>query len=765
MFGYENGQPFPIHISKETFEDQMNLLLITKDEKKHYVLIKDFNVFMYNQSKHKERKHFCMYCLQCFSSEKILANHVNNCLTIIGAQAINMAKQGENILKFNNFHKQLPVPFVIYADFEAITKKVQGCEQSEEMKKDKDRRSYTEAYQTHEDSGYEYKVVCCYDDKYSKYTSIYRGENAVYKFREKMLEEVKCCKTVIKKHFNKPLVMTKYTDKDVRVRDHCHITGKFRGSAHQECNLKLRIKPENLKIPIIFHNLRGYDSHFIMQRIGEIANKHGYTNKKGEKQDININAIPNNMEKYTAFMLGNHLTFINSFQFMSSSLDKLVSNLPKDDLIYTSKAFKGKRLNLMSQKCVYPYDFMDSFEKFNQTELPNKDQFYSIQNDQHITDDEYDHANKVWNTFMIKTMGEYHDLYLVSNVLLLTNVFENFRKTCMQYYKLDPCHYFTSPGLSWDAMLKMTNIKLELMTDIDMFQFIEKGMCGGVSYIANRYGNANNKYMKEYDEKVPSKYIMYLDANDLYGWAMSQYLPTGNFKWMTDKEISKIDLGKYKADGEKGLILEVDLEYPQELHDIHNDYPVALEKVKVSNNMLSAYCKKIAEKYNISIGLVSKLIPTLRDKKEYVLHYHNLQLYLDLGLKMKKVHRVLKFDQSPWLKQYIDFNTEKRKHAKNSFEKDFFKLMNNSVFGKTMENLHKRVDVRLVTNEKKLDKLTAKPTYVSSKIFNENLMAVHKVKETLTLNRPAYVGMCILDLSKMLMYDFHYNYILDTYKL
>ena len=140
---------------------------------------------------------------------------------------------------------------------------------------------------------------------------------------------------------------------------------------------------------------------------------------------------------------------------------------------------------------------------------------------------------------------------------------------------------------------------------------------------------------------------------------MSQYLPTGNFKWMTDNEISKIDLGKCRTDGKKGLILEVDLEYPQELHDIHNDYPVTPENVKVSNNMLSAYCKIIAEKYNISIGLVSKLIPTLRDKKEYVLHYRNLQLYLDFGLKIKKVHRVLKFDQSPWLKQYIDFNTEK----------------------------------------------------------------------------------------------------------
>ena len=177
-------------------------------------------------------------------------------------------------------------------------------------------------------------------------------------------------------------------------------------------------------------------------------------------------------------------------------------------------------------------------------------------------------------------------------MLLLVDMFESFRKTCLQYYKLDPCHYFTSPGLSWDAMLKMTNIKLELMTDVDMFQFIEKIMCGGVSYIANRYGKAN---MNKYDEKAPSKYVLYLEANNLYGWAMSQYLPTGGFRWLTGKEISKLELGKYKTDGKKGLIQEVDLEYPQELHNLHNDYPVAPEKIKVSDGMLSEYCKKIAE--------------------------------------------------------------------------------------------------------------------------------------------------------------------------
>ena len=220
----------------------------------------------------------------------------------------------------------------------------------------------------------------------------------------------------------------------------------------------------------------------------------------------------------------------------------------------------------------------------------------------------------------------------------------------------------------------------------------------------------------------------------------------------------------YKENSEKGFIAEVDLEYPEELHDLHNDYPVAPEKVKVTKDMLSDYCNKIAKKYGISTGLVSKLIPTLGNKEKYVLHYRNLKLYTDLGLKITKVHRVLEFNQSPWLKQYIDFNTEKRKNSKNDFEKDFVKLMNNSVFGKTMENIRKRVDVRLVTDEKKLLKLTSKPTYVSSKIFNDNLVAVHKIKETLTLNRPAYVGMCILDLSKTLMHDFHYKYIKRNYK-
>ena len=146
-------------------------------------------------------------------------------------------------------------------------------------------------------------------------------------------------------------------------------------------------------------------------------------------------------------------------------------------------------------------------------------------------------------------------------------------------------------------------------------------MRGGISYISNRYGKANNKYMKNYNKNEASKYIMYLDANNLYGYAMSQYLPTGNFKWMKEKEISKTNLGLYTEDSKKDLILEVDLKYPNELHDLHNDYPLAAEKIKVTKDMLSPYCKQIAEKFNISIGLVHKLIPTPNNKETYVLHY------------------------------------------------------------------------------------------------------------------------------------------------
>ena len=461
------------------------------------------------------------------------------------------------------------------------------------------------------------------------------------------------------------------------------------------------------------------------------------------------------------------MTFIDSFSFMSQSLDHLSSNLSDDAFFHTRGAFPNdEEFRLIKRKGVYPYDYMDSFERFSEKSLPRIEDFYSILNDVNISESDYSHAKRVWNTFQIRDLGDYHDLYLRTDVLLLADVFENFRRTCLSYYGLDPCHYFSAPGLSWDALLKMTSVNLDLFSNIDMQLFIEKGMRGGISTITHRYAKANNKYMKDYDPEVESSYLMYLDANNLYGWAMSQSLPVGYFKWIDPAEYEDPEdfiLENYTVDTRKGVILEVDLEYPHDLHDLHNDYPLAPEKILVTDDMLSNYCKNLKERGNISSGRVKKLVPNLLPKEKYVLHYRNLKLYLSLGLKLKKIHRVLEFTQRPWMKKYIDFNTEKRKMAKNSFEKDFFKLMNNSVFGKTMENLRKRSNIKLETDPDHLLKLTRQPMYVSSKIFDENLVGVQMKKVRLTLDKPSYVGFSILDLSKTLMYDFHYNYIRKKY--
>ena len=363
----------------------------------------------------------------------------------------------------------------------------------------------------------------------------------------------------------------------------------------------------------------------------------------------------------------------------------------------------------------------------------------------------------------MKAMGDYHDLYLKADVLLLTDVFEKFIKTCLDYYGLDPCHYFSSPGLCWDAMLKMTGIELELISDIDMDLFIEKGMIGGISYIAKRNSKPNNKYMENYDSSKERVFIMYLDANDLHGWAMTQYLPYGEFKWLSKKEIDGFDLNLVKENSSVGYILEVDLEYLSNLHDLHNDYPLAPEKLEISQDMLSKYCSDIADKYGIKIGGVNKLVLIFNNKKAYVVHYRNLQLYLSLGMKLSKVHRILKFKQFDWSKKFADFNTDKRKNASNNFEKDFFKRMINSVFDKTMENLRKRICVELTNNTKVYVKCVSRPSFVSQKIFSKNFVALHKIKPVLTLNKPIYVGFSILELSKSLMYEFHYKYIKNKF--
>ena len=305
-----------------------------------------------------------------------------------------------------------------------------------------------------------------------------------------------------------------------KVRDHCHFTGKYRGAAHNNCNLQYR-KP--MIVPVIFHNLQGYDAHLFIKQLSQIP---------GE-----LTCIPSTEEKYIFFSkkikvdeyksrrtgemvsLYFEIRFIDSFKFLQTSLANLVCNLQPDDFHNTKEIFR-ENVELLTRKGVYPYDYVSSNEKLSETQLPPKEEFYSKLNDEDITDDDYQHAINVWNTFKCKTIRDYHDLYLKSDVLLLSDVFENFRKTCLKHYNLDPAHYYTSPGLAWDACLKETGQELQLLHDYDMLMMFEKGVRGGISHISKRYAEANNKYMKDYDPDEPSTYIQYLDANNLYGWAM-----------------------------------------------------------------------------------------------------------------------------------------------------------------------------------------------------------------------------------------------------
>jgi len=747
VFGWEKGI-IVHHISKQPGSmPRINLLLIEEAGKFHYTWIKDLNRLLHDQSKHDGRKHFCERCLHGYSREDLLEAHKPDCQGIgKTAVRVEMPEEGKNKLTFQNFYKKFPAPYIIYADFEALTVRIEGPELNPDQ-------SNTRNTQHHEACSYSYVVVRC--DGHTEPPVVYRGPNAAEHFLQAMQEEE--CKINTALAHPKRIMITPADEQAHKtattchvcqkplngdsVPSHCRITGKYRGAAHKACSIKLH--PKKMTIPVVFHNLRGYDSHLLMQAISKIEGK--------------ISVIPNNTEKYISFSL-NQLRFIDSAQFLMASLNKLVEANPPESFRITAKYEPDVELRkLLMRKGIYPYEYMNSWDRFNETQLPPQNAFYSALTSTGISEEDYQHAQEVWTKFDCATLGDYSDLYCRTDVLLLADVFEAFRHTCLKQYGLDPAHYYTSPGLSWDALLKKTGVELDLLMDYDQHLFIEKGMRGGISMVSKRYAKANNPGVEGYDPTKANNHILYLDANNLYGWAMSQPLPVGDFRW----EEGDVDITSLPED--EGLILEVDLEYPEELHAEHDAYPLAPERAVVKREWMSEYQVGL-----LGVGVAptaEKLIPNLYNKERYVLHYRNLQLYLSLGMKLTKIHRALRFRQNPWMEPYIRMNTELRKAATSDFEKDLYKLMNNSVFGKTMENLRRRVDVKLVraSEEDKLRKLIASPAYARANIFDDDLAAIQVHKSRLVLNRPIYVGMSILDLSKTLMYDFYYNQLKKQY--
>ena len=739
-----NGHASPLIVTKEEKPFHIDLVFLTKGtDQAHFALVKNFSRFASCQvpGKGGNERYFCKRCLNSFPRVESLEKHKEIC----GEFAAAKIELPGGKCSFKNWERMMHIPVVGYADFESILKPLREKDKTHE----------------HIPCGFCFHLVSPFLEMNPV---LKRAENETNQlpqdFIRELISQVKQAHLSLPKKEMIPLSpeeWKKFRESKVcwlcrgkfgekrfsKVRDHCHYTGKFRGAAHQSCNLKFQ-RPKFT--PVFFHNLQNYDAHLFVRALGLMD------------EVLSIKCIPNNDEKYISFslrfelkritkwdpkgeewieiILKHEIRFLDSFKFTLAGLEGLVKNLSREDLKETNRFF-GEKIDLVSRKGVYPYEYMDDFEKFKKQSLPKKTSFFSRLKQEKVSDEDFEHAQKVWKECKLKNMGDFHDLYLKTDVLLLADVMENFRKLCEKHYELDPAHFFTVPGMAWDAMLKMTGIKLELLEDVDMLLMIEKGIRGGISNAFKRYAKANNKFMKDFDPAEKSSFIVYLDANNLYGWAMSKPLPVGGFEWMDEAELENWE--RFVDEEGIGCILEVDLEYPVELHDFHNDFPLAPEKM--------------------ILGKVEKLTQNLRDKEKMVLHGKNLALFLSLGMKLKKVRRGLKFQEKNFMKNYIDKNTSLRSQAKNAFEKDLFKLMNNSVFGKTMENVRNRVSIELVKDAERAAKLVNKPNFEELKIFDEFLIAVKMRKTKVWMNKPVYVGMSILDLSKTLMFSFQYEYV------
>ena len=460
-------------------------------------------------------------------------------------------------------------------------------------------------------------------------------------------------------------------------------------------------------------------------------------------------------------------------RYKMHSLDELPENDYRRGIGYQpvrlnddQRAVFEQRFNLVRRKGVYPYEYFDTFQKFSETSLPPKSAFYSQLKNSPISDDDYKHAENTFSTFEMDSLGSFHDYYISLDILLLADLLSAFRNMSLSYYRIDPAHCFTTPGLSWQAALRMTGVELELIDNPDIHQLIEAGVRGGVSVISRRKAEAGEGYK-----------LAYWDSNNLYGLSMCQYLPTGNFHLLTEQsECDNFDYSKISEEAPQGFIFKLDVEYPDELHEEHNEYPLAPEKLSVTSDMLSDYQKLTYTKlYNQRHGTDlsfddipspashEKLVPNLLSKKNYIVHGLNLKYYMSKGLVVKKIHAILQFDQRPWLKPYIEFNTQKRALAENDLEKDLFKLMNNAVFGKTLQNPRKQRTIDFVSSPYRAKKLVANPLFKGFQIINENLYSIERAPTSIMFDKPIYAGFTILELSKLHMFQFHYDHIKKLY--
>jgi len=754
----------PIRISNNKGYDIINLLLLSDDNKEHYIYIKNIDHLYKNKNNHN--KFLCSTCFKQFSPERFEKHDCSIQESTEFIRDIKYPELGTKMELSSTIYKnKLSPPFIVFCDFECILRKTN----------DKN------LIQKHIINAFGCKVICTFDDALSEPIYIYQGEDAGKQYIEYIINKQKQCNNIIQKlrykykyhnltndeekHFKQQYkcYLCNIETKDLN-RDHCHLTGKYRGALCFECNINYndikRKKGFNVsyesELVVIFHNGKNYDFHFILQEAS------AYTNK--------IDVISQSFEKYSKIEF-NNIRFIDSFNFMAESLENLTNNLKTEyniieDYYYVDYSnfkytFEEFKINtpLICKKGIYPYDYIDNIDKFKEG-LPAIEQFYNKLKNENINNDQYEHVKEVYKTFNCKTLKDYHDLYLKSDVLFLTDICENFRKICNNNFNIDAFNYQSSPGMAWNAMQLITKQPLGLVYDDEKRLFLESSNRGGITMVgAIRQMKANNKYCKNYNKDIESNYISYVDANNLYGGSMSDFLPYNLLDWC-DKSIE--DIINTPDNSDIGYYVEFDMDIPNNLHDYFNDYPPCPEIRTVPTEWLSDYQKDILKLNKSNHAQSSKLLLTLYNKQKYICHYRYLKIIHSLGCKIVKIYRTLAFEQSQWLKPYIDLNTKLRKQAHNEFEKDFFKLMINSVFGKTMENVLKYESFEIVKDDRLLQKRVDKDNFKNA-VYINNMWFISASKEKVLYNKPYYIGCAILDLSKVYMLDFHYNYMKVNY--
>ena len=750
IYGWDQQSPFPYYISPlKGKKYHVNLLL----HKNHFFTIRNMGTFV-SKTINRRRTFVCECCLSYFVSPKRYKLHLSLCKG--DAQKFHIPYDQLN-LKFQNMQYMFEAPFVLYCDLETI---IQNPTHNEEKTKNKiiSRRK-------HLPISIASKTVCRLDDSLNSPLFLYTGEDCIDVFLQYLKNEFERIQDILT-YKNEPMIFTaedesKYESMNVcrlcglefidylkclKVRDHCHLTGKFRFALCSSCNFTYAKQKKD--ICVFFHGLSNYDSHFIIQKLYQFQEK-----------DIKI--IPRSSEKYLSFSIGN-IKFKDTYQFLAESLAQLVINLRgKGDhcFKYVNMEFPERNQNvLLKQKGVFPYSYCNTVEVLNQPSLPKIEDFKNDLTNTNISNEDYLFAQKVWDEFHCKNMKDYLEIYLKADCLLLADVFENFRTKCISEHGLDPSYYYSAPHYSFDVFLKRSKITLELLSDINQYLFINNGIRGGLSMVSKRYSSANNKYLKHYDAGKTSTYIIDIDANNLYGKAMQEYLPYAHFEWYKATPELVFKILSTPPDSDVGFILQVDLTYPKKLHDLHADYPLCPEKRRIPYDELSQVAKSICDKHKIKSSTnAEKLLATLHDKHKYIIHYRNLQLYLKLGMILENVYAVLKFKQAPFIASYINFNSTERSKATNSFDIAFYKYMSNALFGKTIERPDKRTKIKLVSTPKSYKRCVSKLNFKHAKIINKNLVGIEMRYQSIKINKPFYIGMSVLELAKFFMYKFHYE--------